>query len=80
MSTLNPPTITIFGQAKTGKSTIAMLIMKALNDAGIEVRVRNEDTTPEVLAVYQPERLKELVESLQGQAIVIDQIQLRRSV
>ena len=73
------PKITISGQAKTGKSTIAMVIYKALKDAGINAMIHNEDTCFAALANGQPARLAALANGLNGQAVVIDQVHMPRT-
>lgn len=68
------PKITISGEAHTGKTAIAMIIAKALQEAGIPVTLRNEDTDPQHLVSGQEARLAGLKQHLKGQpqSIVID--------
>jgi adenylylsulfate kinase-like enzyme len=70
--------ITVSGLACEGKSTIAVLIQQALRKAGINSLIANEDTTADNLMTNQPQRLQALVERLDGEAIIINQQQLRR--
>lgn len=70
--------ITVFGRAGAGKSTITNIIVDALNRAGIEAVVRNEDTIQEALLNNQEARLTVLKDRLRGDAIEIKQLQLRR--
>lgn len=80
MNTTNDLSITVFGKAAAGKSTIAMIIQEALNNAGIACVVRSEDTHPDALVDGQSERVQRIRQrlDLEGQAIEINQVQLRR--
>lgn len=78
MSISQDLSITVFGRAGAGKSTVAMIITEALNRAGIEVIVRNEDTVQEALINNQEARVTVLKDRLRGDAIEIKQLQLPR--
>jgi len=72
------PIITISGTARAGKTTLAVLIQKALKDAGIESIIHNEDAKASVVFANQDERLKALSARLEGEIVSINQQQLRR--
>ena len=78
MSISQDLSITVFGRAGTGKTTITQIIANALKEAGIDVVVRDEDTLPEAIITGQPARVERLAERLQGQVIEIKQVQLPR--
>jgi len=72
------PIITISGTAKSGKTTLAVLIQKALKDAGIESIIHNEDTSASMVFANQDKRLKALSGRLKCEMVSINQQQLRR--
>ena len=79
MSISQDLSITVFGRAGTGKTTITQIIANALKEAGIDVVVRDEDTLPEAIIITsQPARVERLAEHRQGEDIEIKQVQLPR--
>lgn len=70
--------VTVTGAAHEGKSTISMLIYKALREVGINALIVNEDMKVDPLVQNQPQRLQALVERLDGEALIINQQQLPR--
>jgi ABC-type oligopeptide transport system ATPase subunit len=75
------PKIIITGQPGTGKSTIGMIILRALEEAGLKVELHGEDTHPDALVEYQAARVEGLKhrQALGEGPVVVEYQQLRRA-
>lgn len=73
--------ITVAGHAGTGKSTIQMVIIKALLEKGFEVEMRSLDYLNELAALRNGEELIErnLPELVDKVKVTVEEQQLRRA-